>query len=119
MPLEALALLFDRIGLGAPFWWLTGQTLSLLLGLAHAVAETPGAVALLPTMPMAAFALVVAGGLWICLWKTGWRRRGVIPVAIGGAWAPSTPAPDLLVTGDGQHLPVRTAQCVFELGRAP
>src|SRR3546814_495454 len=55
MPLEALALLFDLIGLGAPFWWLTGQTLSLLLGLAHAVAETPGAVALLPTMPMAAF----------------------------------------------------------------
>ena len=29
MPLEALALLFDLVGLGAPFWWLTGQALSL------------------------------------------------------------------------------------------
>src|SRR3546814_16278879 len=88
MPLEALALLFDLIGLGAPFWWLTGQTLSLLLGLAHADAETPGAVALLQTMPMAAFALVVAGGPWNCLWKPGWRRRGLIPVAheFGKAW---------------------------------
>ena len=29
MPLEALALLFDLVGLGAPFWWLTGQALEL------------------------------------------------------------------------------------------
>ncbi len=29
MPLEALALLFDLVGLGAPFWWLTGQALVL------------------------------------------------------------------------------------------
>lgn len=118
MPLEALGLLFDLIGLGAPFWWLTGQALTLLLGLAHAVAETPGAVALLPTMPMSAFALVVAGGLWICLWKTGWRRWGLIPVAIGGAWALSTPAPDLVVTGDGQHLAIRTARDGFALLRS-
>ena len=38
MPLEALALLFDLVGLGAPFWWLTGQALSFLLWLAHAAA---------------------------------------------------------------------------------
>src|SRR3546814_6480885 len=69
-------------------------------------------------MPMAAFALVVAGGLWIYLWKTGWRRWGLIPVAIGGAWALSTPAPDLVVTGDGQHLAVRTAQGGFALLRS-
>ncbi len=29
MPLEALALLFDLAGFGAPFWWLTGQALGL------------------------------------------------------------------------------------------
>lgn len=118
MPLEALALLFDLVGLGAPFWWLTGQTLSLLLGLAHAVAETPGAVALLPTMPMPAFALMVGGGLWICLWKTKWRRWGLLPVAIGAFWALGTPAPDLVVTGDGQHLAIRTDRGGFALLRA-
>ena len=32
MPLEALALLFDLAGLGAPFWWLAGAALDLLLG---------------------------------------------------------------------------------------
>lgn len=108
MPLEALALLVDLIGLGAPFWWLTGQALGLLLWLAHAAAGAPGAVALLPAMPPAAFALIVAGGLWLCLWRTGWRRYGLVPITLGAFWAILTPAPDLLVTGDGRHLVLRT-----------
>ena len=109
MPLEALALLLDLAGLGAPFWWLTGQALSFLLWLAHAAGDAPGAVALLPAMPAAAFALMIAGGLWLCLWRTTWRRWGLAPVAIGALWALATPAPDLIVTGDGRHLALRTA----------
>jgi competence protein ComEC len=109
MPLEALALLFDVAGLGAPFWWAAGLGLKLLLGLAHAVASAPGAVATLPSMPPSAFALMVAGGLWLALWRTGWRRWGLLPIAIGAALALATPAPDLLVTGDGKHLAVRIA----------
>jgi competence protein ComEC len=108
MPLEALALLFDLVGLGAPFWWLAGAALDLLLALAHAVAEAPGAVARLPTLPTAAFALMAGGGLWLALWRTKWRRWGVVPIAAGAAAALATPAPDLLVTGDGRHLAVRT-----------
>ena len=109
MPLEGFALLFDLIGLGAPFWWLAGKALAFLLCLAHAAAAAPGAVALLPAMPAAAFALMVAGGLWICLWRTSWRRWGLVPVAAGALWALATPAPDLIVTGDGRHLALRTA----------
>jgi competence protein ComEC len=108
MPLEALALLLDLVGLGAPFWWLTGKALALLLWLAHGAAAAPGAVALLPAMPPAAFALIAAGGLWICLWRTKLRRWGVVPVALGSLWALATPAPDLVVTGDGRHLALRT-----------
>ena len=108
MPLEALALLFDLVGLGAPFWWLAGRALSFLLWLAHFAATAPGAVALLPAMPRGAFALLAAGGLWICLWRTTWRRLGLLLVAAGAAWALSTPLPDLIVTGDGTHLVLRT-----------
>jgi len=108
MPLEAAALLLDTLGLGAPLWWLTGQALSFLLGLAHMVANAPGSVASLPTMPVAAFALMVVGGLWLALWRTRWRRLGLIPFAAGMLWAASTPAPDLIVTGDGRHLALRT-----------
>jgi competence protein ComEC len=108
MPLEALALLLDPIGLGAPFWWLTKRTLSFLVWLAHGAAGAPGAVALLPAFPRGAFALMASGGLWICLWRTRWRRLGLVPVAAGAAWALATPAPDLIVTGDGRHLVLRT-----------
>jgi competence protein ComEC len=118
MPLEALALLFDTLGLGAPFWWLTGQALSFLLWLAHSAATAPGAVALLPAMPTAAFASMAAGGLWICLWRTKWRRWGMIPVAAGALWALLTPAPDLIVTGDGRHLALRTGDGQFAILRA-
>jgi competence protein ComEC len=108
MPLEALALLFDIAGLGSPFWWLAEAMLKLVLGLAHAVADAPGAVAAVPTMPRAAFALMIAGGLWLALWRTRWRRWGLLPIAAGAGWALTTPAPDLLVTGDGRHLALRT-----------
>jgi competence protein ComEC len=107
MPLEALALLFDVIGCGAPFWWLADVALRLLLWLAHAVAAAPGSALALPSMSAGAFGTMVAGGLWLALWRTRWRRLGWIPLVTGGCWAALTPAPDLLVTGDGRHLAVR------------
>jgi competence protein ComEC len=118
MPLEALALLFDPIGLGAPFWWLTGAALDFLLALAHATAAAPGAVARLPTIPAPAFAPMVAGGLWLALWRTRWRRWGFVPIAAGAAAALLTPTPDLLVTGDGRHLAVRTSSGELALLRS-
>ena len=107
MPLEALGLPLDLAGLGAPAWWLAEQALRFLLWIAHAVASSPGAVALLPTMPTPAFALMVVGGLWIALWRTRVRRFGLAPLALGTAWALATPPADLVVTGDGRHLAVR------------
>lgn len=107
MPIEALALTFDLAGLGAPFWWLTGKALGLLIGLAHAVANAPGAVAALPVMPSGAFALIVAGGLWICLWRTRVRRLGIVPAIAGIFWALSISPPDILVSNDGRHLALR------------
>ncbi len=104
MPMEALALLFDSAGLGAPFWWVTEQAIALLIGLAHVVADAPGAVATLPVFPPWGFALAVVGGLWMLLWQTRWRRAGVVPLAAGMAVLLLQPRPDLLVTSDGKHI---------------
>jgi len=104
MPAEALALLFDSVGLGEPFWWVTEQALRALIGLAHGVANAPGAVAMLPAFPPWGFALAVCGGLWLVLWKSRWRRAGIIPLALGTAALLAQPRPDLLVTGDGLHI---------------
>lgn len=104
MPAEALALLLDSVGLGAPFWWVAEQALRALIGLAHGVANAPGAVAMLPTFPRWGFALAVSGGLWLLLWTTRWRRVGAVPLIIGMAALLVQPRPDLLITGDGRHI---------------
>jgi competence protein ComEC len=106
MPLEAGALLFDIVGWGAPLWSMCGLAIDGLLGLAHAVASSRGAIALLPSMPGWAFALMVGGGLWLCLWTGRVRIFGAFPVLIGAIAAARSPSPDLLVTGDGMHLAV-------------
>lgn len=107
MPAEALALALDSVGLGAPAWWVVDVALSGMLAMAHAVASAPGAVATLPSMPLSAFALALAGGLWLCLWQGRVRRWGLVPLLVGLGWAWSVPAPDLLITGDGRHVAAR------------
>src|SRR3546814_3637180 len=106
MPVEALALLLDLVGLGAPAWWITGQALDLLLALAHFIASRPGSMAMLPVFPEWTFALVVFGGLWISLWRSGARYYGLVPLLMGLAFMASSTPPDLLVTADGRHLAV-------------
>jgi competence protein ComEC len=106
MPLEAGALLLDALGWGKPLWLLCGVAIDGLLGLAHAVASARGAVALLPSMPGWAFAAMVAGGLWLCLWTSRVRLFGLIPILVGAIGAAAAPSPDLLVTGDGRHVAV-------------
>jgi competence protein ComEC len=104
MPLEAGALLLDLVGWGKPLWFLCGAAIDGLLRMAHAVASASGAVALLPSMPGWAFAMMVGGGIWLALWSTRVRLLGIIPALIGAVGAALVPTPDLLVTGDGKHL---------------
>jgi competence protein ComEC len=108
MPLEALALALDFVGLGAPVWWLTGLALEALLAIAHAVSAAPGSVRMVPSVPNGAFALVIAGGLWLLLWHTRLRLAGMAPIGAGLLWIVATPPPDLLVTNDGRHVAIRT-----------
>jgi competence protein ComEC len=107
MPFEALALLLDLGGLGAPAWWVTEQALHLLLWIAHGVAASPAAVMLAPALSGLAFAGIVIGGLWCLLWRTGWRWLGLAPVVVGMGAIMMTPSPHILVTGDGRHVAIR------------
>jgi len=104
MPLIALALLADLVGAGAPFWWLAGKSLELLLGLAHWTAGLPGAVTAMPAMGRGAFALFLAGGLWLALWSGRVRLWGFIPAAIGSLLLAALDPADLLISGDGHHV---------------
>ena len=104
MPLEAAALLLDGVGLGAPFWAAAGWAIDAMLDLAHRIGSADGSVAMLPTMPRWAFALMICGGLWLCLWAGRTRRWGLLPFAAGALGSAMAPVPGLLITGEGQHL---------------
>ncbi|WP_239016916.1 ComEC/Rec2 family competence protein [Sphingomonas ginkgonis] len=106
MPLEALALLLDPLGLSGPLWKATGVAIRLLLWLAQTTAGASGSVVTVPSIPAWSFALMVGGGLWLCLWTTRWRWLGLLPIAGGALAAAATSPPDLLVTGDGRHLAI-------------
>ncbi len=107
MPLEALALLLDVAGLGAPAWWLTSRALELLLMIAHGVASSPWAVVTAPVVPNFVFGMIVLGGLWCLLWRSDWRWAGLIPALAGVAIIMLSSPPDILVTADGRHVAVR------------
>lgn len=106
MPLIAIALILDAIGLGAPVWFLAGQSLSLLLGLAHWTAARPGAVTMLPAFGTLPFLACIAGLLWLALWHGRKRLLGLIPTLAGLAGLAAATPPDLLVSGDGRHVGV-------------
>ncbi|MFM8499406.1 MAG: ComEC/Rec2 family competence protein [Chakrabartia sp.] len=109
MPAEALALVLDGLGLGAPFWWIAAKAIAALLALAHKVATWPGASALLSDMSGAAFGVFLLGGLWVLLWRGSVRWQGIAPLVLAALITAFAPAPDLLVTGDGRHMAVRDA----------
>lgn len=110
MPAEALALAFDAIGVGEPFWWLTRHALSFLLWLARSVTAWPGAQATLADMPASAFGLAVVGLLWLALWQGSVRAWGFAALAAALALVATAPRVDLIVTRDGRHLAVRNDQ---------
>ena len=117
MPLEALALAFDLVGLGLPFWWLAGQGISAILALAHFVSNLPGAVSMMPEMPIWSYAAFWAGALLFGLLQTHIRYAGIPIFLIGISGMILAPRPDILVTGDGKHLALVTADGKLSLLR--
>ena len=59
--------------------------------------------------PAAALLLVVAGFLWLVLWRERWRYAGFAPIAVAIPLAAMTPAPDILVEDTGVVAAVRGA----------
>ncbi len=118
MPAQASALILDVAGLGGPFWWLAGQGVSAILFIAHYASSLPGAVSMLPAMPVWAYLAHDRGALTLGLLKSRARLVGLLPFAMGFAAMLLAPRPDLLVTGDGKHLAVVEADGSVALLRA-
>ncbi len=53
-----------------------GWGVEVMIRTAETVAAWPGAVTIVPAMPLWGLAGVVFGGLWLCLWRRRCERRG-------------------------------------------
>lgn len=85
-----------------------GFGIDIVLAIAHGVASWPGAVRMVPQMPLAALGLMTVGGLWLALWRTGWRLWGLPALALGGAIALQTAPPDVYINRSGTLVALRT-----------
>jgi competence protein ComEC len=75
--------------------------------IAGAVAGWPGAAQPLPAMPLAGLLILIAGGLWLCLWRRRWRFLGVPLMALGLLGMLFVRQPDILISEDGDLMAVR------------
>jgi competence protein ComEC len=109
MPWGMLGLLLVPIGLDGPCFVLMGQGIEVIIAAAAFVADLPGAALAVPRPPLAALVVTVLGGLWLCLWRTDWRRLGLVGMALGLLLTLLQQRPDLLIDGRGEIVAVRLA----------
>lgn len=102
MPAALATMVVMPLGLEALPLWAMGLGIDAMTWCASAVARLPGAVGRVPAIPSSAFALMVLGGLWLCIWRTRWRLLGLVLGAAGLALSPTLERPDVLVGGDGR-----------------
>ncbi len=93
----------ESLGL-APMGWGIG----VIIGVAKGVSSWPGAVSLVPAMPVAGLVLISFGGLWLCLWRTKLRLFGVVGLVAGAMTLFMVRPPDILIEGRGKLMAVRT-----------
>jgi competence protein ComEC len=110
MPAALATLIALPFGLEAGPLWLMGQGIDAMGTVARYVAALPGAVTQIAAIPAIAFALVLAGGLWLVLWQRRWRLAGLPLIVAGVALIPFNTKPDILIGRDGALLAVRDPQ---------
>ena len=70
----------------------------VVVQIATEVAAWPSAALMVPAMPDWGLACCSLGGLWLALWRSGWRALGV-PVVVAGLASPWLASPPDIVAG--------------------
>lgn len=107
MPWAVLAVLLMPLGLEAFALVPMGWGIDGVIATAATVAAWPGALLHVPPMPDVGLALIVLGGLWLCLWQRSWRWLGLAPILFGALSPLAFEPPALLVSGDARQVALR------------
>ena len=108
MPFGLLSMIAMPFGLEAYPLAVMTFGINRLIGVASWVASLPGAEMRAPPIAPLCLLLIVAGMLWLCLWRRAWRLLGVPLIAAGLLLIPMLiDRPDILVAPDGRAVAVR------------
>ncbi|GLR78119.1 ComEC/Rec2 family competence protein [Azospirillum oryzae] len=107
MPWSLIAYALLPFGLEAPALIAMNWGDRAVIWTAAFFGRLPWASLTVPAMPVAGFAALVAGGLWLCVWRRRWRWLGMLPILAGLASPMLVERPDVLVAGDGTVVAVR------------
>jgi len=116
MPAGILSLLLMSVGMEELALGVMGGGIGMVVAVARWVSSLPGAVLHLAAIPVWPLAVVVLGGLWLAIWKSGWRFLGIVPIILGAVLAVTAiDPPDILVSETGKKIALRasTGELVF------
>ncbi len=121
MPAAVVGLIAMPFGLERWPLFVMGEGISLVVWVAKAVAELPGAVRMLSQMPVSSGLLLTLGLLWLCLWRRSWRLFGLAVMLAGaGSYPLAQSLPTMMVAERAQQTAVRgnDGALVFSSSRA-
>jgi competence protein ComEC len=98
---------------------LMGWGIDVMLAMGNFVSGLPGAVTVSRAFPLAALVAISIGGLWLAIWRRAKRWWGLLPMALGVAWALLAPSPDILVAADARTIAIRGGDGVLLFPRKP
>lgn len=110
MPAAVLVFILMPLGLERYALEPMGWGIDRVLAIAQHVSSWQSAELLLPSWPQSALALMVMGGLWLCLWQRPWRLAGGGAIAAGLMLAVTYQPPDILIDRDGALVAVRDSR---------
>ncbi|TNE60065.1 MAG: ComEC family competence protein [Alphaproteobacteria bacterium] len=110
MPLGVLALIAMPFGGDGVFLKGMGLGIDYVLAVAAEVASWPVAVSHVSVWPSWTFALVVIGGLWLCLWQRVWRIGGVVVLGAGVLFGRMASPPDLVIDREAENIAVLSSE---------
>ena len=120
MPMALLAMVAMPFGLEVVPLTIMKWGLVWMVEVAEKTAAWSAGLGGVPMPPVAALLLMIAGLLWLALWRQSWRFAGVVPIAVALPLVLFAPRPDLIVDDSGAAVAVRGADGRFSImGKCP
>ncbi|SLN54196.1 ComEC/Rec2 family competence protein [Oceanibacterium hippocampi] len=107
MPAALAAFLAMPFGLEAWPLALMGAGIDVVIAVAVRIAAWPNATSAVAAFPDAGLAVIVAGGLWLLLWRRRWRVLGLAGPCLGLLIAAFATPPDIRVSDSGKLIALR------------